>query len=278
MLVETDEPKTVTSDDPQSLIEEARERQRQRVRRHTLLLGTAVVIVVLGFAVYRLGQGGSAVQSSPPTAAVGRTRTVTYEKIVEQKIVPHLPVETRTIEGWYTQGTGREVITISGGRRVEVGHVRVRDKVLGPEQVSYLYDPSTNTIYRTGLILIPTVRPPTPEQFFKQILGSTPGAHLAGTRTYKGRRVYVVKSARSYLRTTTYVDKRTYQVLWGVGVSPNLRTVQRGVAHTTLPATNANLALASLSATHPQARIVLLAPPRIKQLYGEAAYFSGTHG
>jgi hypothetical protein len=75
------------------------------------------------------------------------------------------------------------------------------------------------------------------------------------------------------VRTTTYVDKRTYQVLLGVALATGLRTVQRGIAHTTLPATKANLALASLSAMHPHVRTVLQAPPRIKQLYGEATRF-----
>ena len=278
MLLETDDQKTTTRDDPQALIEEARQRQRQRAQRRNVILSVTALLVIVGLGVGKLTQGGGAVQGSPPTAGADQTRTVTYGKIVEQKIVPHVPVETRTIEGWYTQGTSREVVTISGGRRFEIGHVRVRDKVLGPVQVSYVYDPSTKTIYRTGYILDPSVRPPTPEQFFRQQVLGAPGAHLAGSRTYEGRLVYVVKSALPDLTTTTYVDKRTYQVLLGVGVSRYLRTVQRGLAYTTLPATNANLALASLSATHPQARTVLQAPPRINQLYGEAAYFSGTHG
>jgi hypothetical protein len=145
--------------------------------------------------------------------------------------------------------------------------------VLGALQVNYLYDPSTRIIYRTGYILDPSVRPPTPKQFFKQEILGLPGTHRAGTRTYKGRPVYVVKSSTRYLRTTTYVDKRTYQVLLGVALATGLRTVQRGIAHTTLPATKANLALASLSAMHPHVRTVLQAPPRIKQLYGEATRF-----
>jgi hypothetical protein len=97
-----------------------------------------------------------------------------------------------------------------------------------------------------------------------------PGAHRAGTRTYKGRRVYVVKSSTPYLSTAFYVNKRTYQVLLGVLVSPDHRTVQRGIAHKTLPATKADLALASLSAMHPHAHTVLQAPPRIKDLYLDA--------
>jgi hypothetical protein len=144
--------------------------------------------------------------------------------------------------------------------------------VLGPEQVNYLYDPSTRIIYRAGYVIVPSVKPPTPEQFYKQQILGMPRAHLAGARTYEGRRAYVVKSAIPGLSTTTYVDKRTYQVLLGVGVSTDLRAVQRGIAYKTLPATKANLTLASLWAMHPRARTVLQAPPRIKQLYGHATF------
>ena len=46
----------------------------------------------------------------------------------------------------------------------------------------------------------------------------------------------------------------------------------------TLPGTDANLALTSLSTAHPSARTVLQAPPRIDQLFGEAFYPSGANG
>jgi hypothetical protein len=274
VLIETDDQKTTIRDDPQALIEEARQRQRQRAQRRNLLVTGTALLVIVGLGVGKLAQGGGATQGSPPPAssAPAQTGTITYEKTVEQNIVPRHPVETKTIEGWYTTPvTGREVVTISGGRRIEIGHARVRDKVLGTLLVNYLYDPTTKTIYRTGAFFAAGA-PPTPQQAFKQQVLGVPGAHRAGTRIYKNRGVYIVKSSTPYLSTTFYVDKRTYQVLLGVLVSPDHRTVQRGIAYRTLPATKANLALASLSAMHPDAHTIRQPPPRIKELYLEATH------
>jgi hypothetical protein len=272
--LQTDDLKDTPAADPEALIEEARQRQRQRAQRRNVILSSMALLVIVGLVVGKLAQGGGATQGSTPPAspAPAQIRSVTYEKIVEQKIVPHLPTETKTIESWYTQGSYREVVTVSGGRRLELGSIRIRDKALGRERLDYLYDPSTKIIYRTGYVLIPAGSPRTPEQFFKQEILGLPGAHLAGTRTYKGRRISVVKSSTPYLRTTTYVDKHTYQVLLGVGLSTDLRTVQRGIAYKTLPATKNNLALASLWAMHPHAHTVLQAPPPIKELYREATF------
>jgi hypothetical protein len=272
MLLETDHPETTTSDDPQALIEEARQRQRQRARRRDAGLTAVALLVIVGLAVGRLVQGGGATRSSAPSAsaAPAQTRTVTFKKIVEEKIVPLLPVETRTSEAWSTPAIGRGFVTLSGGRRIEIGITRVHDKVRGLEQVDYLYDPSTNTIYRTGTDPVPPGESRTPEQVYRQEILGQPGFHLAGTRTYRGRRVYVVKAARPNARFMDYVDTRTYQLLLDVGVSTDLRRVERETAYRALPATKATLALASLWAMHPHARTALHAPPRIEQLYEKA--------
>jgi hypothetical protein len=283
VLLETEDPKNAPGSDPEALIEEARERQRQRARRRNVAVQAAALLVILGFGISQLARGGANTQPAPqrPPTSAAHPPTVTYEKIMAQKFVPHLPSETQTIETWSssaTPGTQRQVITISGGQRVEIGIILVRDQVLGPEKVNYLYDASTNTIYRTGYVLARTLEQPTPGQFFKQVLAN-PVSHLEGTRTYRGRSVYVVVlTPGAGARQTFSFDKSTHEVVRNVVTGTDIRTVVHTLVHRTLPGTNANLALTSLPAAHPHARTVLQAPPRIKQLFGEAFYPSGAYG
>src|SRR5262249_21639251 len=136
----------------------------------------------------QLARGGSGVQATPPAAAVPGTTTptVTYEKIVVLKIVPHLPVEKRTIETWSSSSapsTFRQVVTIGGGPRLEIGTIPGSRKVLGPERVIFLSARSSTTISPTGVMLAPTdPPPPPPAQPLKRALAE-PDTRLAGTRT-----------------------------------------------------------------------------------------------
>jgi hypothetical protein len=268
--------------EPEALIEEARRRQRQRSRRRTVVLTVASVLVLLGFGINQLARGGSSVQATPaPSAPVAPTApTVTYEKIVVQKIVPLLPVEQKTIETWSSTIdplTVRQVVTIAGGPTVEIGSGPGQDPVLGKLEMNYLYDRSTNTIYRAGYYLESgSEKTPSPKSIFKQVL-DRPGVHLAGSRMYVGRPVYVVKGRDKFFSATTFVDKRTYEPLFSVSIGTDLRFVVRTLAYRTLPATRANLALTSLGGVHPAARTVLHASPQIRELYGEAAFPSGQH-
>ena len=196
MLLISSDPKTETGSDPQALIEEARQRQQQRARRRNVVLGITGLLVIAGFGINQLARGGSSVQAATPAAAAsaGPAPTITYEKIVVRKIVPQLPVEKkdhRDLVGLNAPSTYRQVVTIAGGPRLEVGAGPAYGKVLGPEQANYLYDASTNTIYRTGYVLAPSQTPPTRKQMFKRLLAQ-PGFRLAGSRTYLGRSVYVV--------------------------------------------------------------------------------------
>ena len=267
---------------PEALIEEARRRQRHRSRRRTLGVAIASVLVLLGFGINQLARGGGDTQltPSPPAAAAPQTPIVTYEKVLIRKIVPNLPVEQRTVETWSSSSdplTERQIVTIDGDGRYEIGSGAGQDKVLGEEEVNYLYDASTRTIYRTGYY--PVAGPGTtasPKAVFKDVLDE-PGVRLAGTRTYVGRPVYVVKASRNGFSATTLVDKKTYQPLYSVGVGTDLRTVYRTLTFKTLPATQANLALTSLAAEHPGSRTVLQASPHVKDLYGQAAFLSGQH-
>ena len=135
--------------------------------------------------------------------------TVTYEKIVVQKIVPNLPVEQRTIETWSTSTaplTERQVVTLAGGRRFEIGSGPGQDKVLGALEVDFLYDASTKTIYRTGYYPVEASETnPSRKSAFKHVLAE-PGVRLTGTRLYRGRPVFVLEAKRPGLRETTLVE------------------------------------------------------------------------
>ena len=283
MLLISSDPKTETGSDPQALIEEARQRHRQRARRRNVVLGITGLLVIAGFGINQLARGGSSVQAATPAAAAsaGPAATITYEKIVVLKIVPHLPVEKKTIETWSASNapsTDRQVVTIAGGPRLEIGAGPAHGKVLGPEQANYLYDASTNTIYRTGYLLVPSHPLLTRKQMFKRLLAQT-GVRLAGSRTYRGRSVYVVDArGPTGEKETVYVDKRTYEPMMSDLSATDLHSIIHTLALKILPATRANLALTSLPTAHPRAHTVLHASPHIKSLYGQAAFPSGDYG
>ena len=157
MLVGTDEPQPTTS--PELLIEEARQRQRQRARRRTAVLVAVGVFAMLGFGIYRVAQGGGADAATPRSAAVAAdpTQTVLYRKIETVKIVPHLPVERRTVEVWTASNAPlgyRELLKTTGQPSLEIGAAASHDPTLGRLQAVYLYQASNNTIYRTGAELV----------------------------------------------------------------------------------------------------------------------------
>jgi hypothetical protein len=280
VLLITDDP---TIPEPEALIEEARERQRQRAKRRWIVLGVVGFLAVLGFGIDQLALGSTGDALRASASAATPPPTVTYEKVVILKIVPHLPVEKTTIETWSSStqpAVNRQVVTIAGGPRLEIGAGPAHAKVLGPLQAVYLYDRSTNTIYRTGFFFAPppSSRPPTPKEMFAETL-DRPGVHLAGTRTYDGRSVFVlsVRNPKFGITGTIYADKLTYRPLMSDFRRIDLRNIVRTVAYKTLPATPANLALTRLRGVHPNARIVFHASPHIRALYGEAAFPSGQH-
>src|SRR6516225_7652513 len=170
----------VTENPPEALIEEARQHQRRRQRRQGIILGAAASLIALGFGIYQLAQGGNNVGATPPQAAGAaqiEPPTVTYEKIVIRRFVPHLPAETTTIETWTApDGTSyRQVVRNNDGPRIEISTA-----------------PGTDKIYRAGYELPPLTKPPSPEQQFKRVIARQ-YVHLAGTTNYRGRKVYVLK-------------------------------------------------------------------------------------
>jgi hypothetical protein len=273
VLLETDDQETTTRDDPQALIEEARQLERKRARRRTIVVQAAALLVILGVGINQFARGGNSTGTAPyqPRINAAQTPIVTYKKIVGQTFVPHLPVEKQTVQVWSSSATPdvvRAIGTIPGGRRFEFGFVLAHDKVRGPELVFYFYDAHTDTIYRIGSTLAPLPALPSPGQILTQVL-ATPFARLEGTRTYRGRRVDVVVIQRPHdpvvTRQTLFLDKRTHEITRSDLAATDLRVLDRAQQRT-LSATKANLALTSLPAAHPGARIARVEPLRIQQL------------
>jgi hypothetical protein len=277
LLLEQDDPKTATGPDPEALIEEARQLQRQRARRRNIVVQAAALLAILGFGINHFARGGrtaSTARQQPLISAV-ETPTVTYKKVVSQRFVPHLPVETYTMQIWSSSATPdvvRAIVSGPPGRRVELSIVLRHDKVRGLEQVFYLYDAPTDTIYPIGSGLV-SPPPPPARQILKQVL-ATSFARLEGTRTYGGRSVYVVVIQRPHdlfeTKQSLYLDKRTHEIVRSDIVSTDLRVLDRRIQQRTLPATKANLALTSLPAAHPHARIAREEPRRIQRLARDA--------
>lgn len=276
LLVGTDEPQATTS--PELLIEEARQRHRQRAKRRTAVLVGVGVLALLGFGIYQVEHGGGGAQAAKPGAAAVAADpkpTVLYRKIETVKIVPHLPVERRTIEVWSTTNAPlayRELVKTTGQPALEIGASVSDDPAFGTLQAVYLYQGSNNTIHRTGAYSVPPQPQPqpsmSPEQAYRRLIAQ-PGVHPKSSRL-NGRPVYVIRNAG--LRTTFYVDQHTYWPIMTVYRSPYLTVIKRTLARKTLPATQANLKLTTLAKAHPGAR-VRPATPRIKALYGLATVF-----
>jgi hypothetical protein len=252
------------------LIEEARERHRRRLRRRAAAIAAIAALVGLAFGIGQVVRGGSSVAAKLPAAAVVEpSSTVTYEKVETLRIAPGLPVQRRTSEIWSAANapaTYRELTRVGAGPAVEVGAGPGYDKTFGAEQVVYLYRGSSDSIYRAGAVLAPssTGAATTPAGFFHR-LRAQPRVRLAGTRMLDGHRVYVVR-LNDANATMVYVDTRTFTPVMTVFTDGTAKIVQRTLAHKSLPATQANLALTRLAAAHPGAR-VRPAPPAVRELY-----------
>jgi hypothetical protein len=286
VLLETDDLETTTHDDPQALIEEARQVQRQRVRRRAIIVQGPALLVILGFGINHFARGGSSAGTEPrQPLIVAQTPTVTYKKIVSRYFGPHLGVERQTVQVWSSSATpdvARAIVTFPGHGhgRYEFGLVLESDRVFGVELVSYFYNAATNTIYRAGSTLRLSQIPP-PGQTFKQVL-ATPFARVEGTRTYEGRSVDVVVIQAPHdpviTRQTLYLDKRTHEIVRSdlvftdnrPGNTPK-RVLDRAQQRT-LPPTKANLALTSVQTAHPGARIARETPSPIPGLNGALPY------
>jgi hypothetical protein len=290
VLLLPENPKTTTRPDPEALIEEARQLQRQRTRRRNIQLQITAALVISGVGITLLVRGGSSASTAPHQSSISaaQTPTVTYKKIVSQSFGPHIRIKKQTVQVWSSSATPdvvRAIVTFPGHGhgRYEFGLVYKHDKVFGvPEReiVSYYYDAPTDTIYPIGSTIGPIPLPPA-GQILKQVL-ATPFARLEGTRTYEGRRVGVVVIQQPHDPVVTkqilYLDKRTHEIVRSDIVFTDNRplgspkSVLDRARQRTLPATKANLALTSLQAAHPGARIGRVAPPRIPGRNGASIY------
>ena len=274
---------------PELLIEEARQRHRQRAKRRTAALVAVGVLAVLCFGIYQVLHGGVGAQAAAEGGAVaaGPKPTVLYRKIETVKIVPHLPVERRTIEVWSATNAPlayRELLKTTGQPSLEIGAAASHDPTLGRLQAVYLYQASNNTIYQTGANLPPPPQPqsqtPTsPEQAYRRLIAQ-PGVHLDGTRSVNGHPVYVVRvrAAGPWVdirEFVIYIDQHTFLTIKTVVRTPALTLIKQILARQTLPATKANLKPTTLTNAHSGARI-RPATPRIKTIYGRATMFDNT--
>jgi hypothetical protein len=283
VLLEQEDPKTARGPDPEALIEEARQLQRQRARRRTIVVQAAALLVILGFGINHFARGGNSASTAPqqPLISAAPTPTVTYKKIMSQQFGPHVGVEKQTVQVWSSSATPdvvRAIVTFPG-----LGHGRYEFGFVykSPELFFYYYDAPTNTIYPIGSTFGPIPLPP-PGQVLRNVL-ATPFARLEGTPTYAGRSVDVVLIQQPHdpvvTKQTLYLDKRTHEIVRSDIVFTDNRPlgspkrVLDRAQQRTLPATTANLALTSLQAAHPGARIDRLAPPRIQKMNGAGPYF-----
>jgi hypothetical protein len=272
--LETEHPQAPGSHDPELLIEEARKRQRQRSRRRSLALLVAVILAALAAGISHFARDGSssaATQPSASTVVTDPTPSVLYRKIETVKAFANLPVERRTVEIWSTLNAPlgyRETLTTTGEPPLEIGAGPGHDKVLGAEQIVYLYQPSNNTIYRTGAYLSHAPPPPlSADRSFRRYV-----AKHGAVRTLHGRSVYVLTQSRGGDSTVAYIDGRTFQLLMTVHTTKYSKLTTRVLARKVLRATTANLKLTDLALAHPGAR-TLPAPPHIHAVYGCAVNF-----
>jgi hypothetical protein len=287
MLLLTEHPQKAPAGVPQALIEEARERQRRRWQRRANLLLAGTVLALIGLRVVdHRGPGDSGVGAThPPRAALGTgpRSSVIFERIETVESVPHVPILRRIAEIWSLSddpSTFREVVTIAGGPQVEIGGGPGHDAVLGNEQVTYLYDASTNIIYRTGFFPIPAQASSSSGHSFQDLIGR-PDVRLVGTAMLDGHEAYVLREQPrtadwSGNLTLVYVDKRTNVPLMSITTGKDLRVVSHTRVWKTLPATAANRDLTSIARTHRGVQM-LPASLRIKQLYGQAVFPPAMH-
>jgi hypothetical protein len=275
------QPPTTSSTYPELLIEEAHQRHRRRVRLRVIVFALLVVLAALGVGIAQLvtsGRGIDAKQPPPAPFAADPKPAVIDAKVEVTTVISGRPVRRQTFEVWQATNapeTYREQLKLAGEPAVEIGAEPGHDKILGAEQIIYLYAASSNTIYRTGaylpgLSIAPQPLPPLPlTRSFRHVLAHR-GARLEGTRTLDGHNVYVVRSVSPQPggadTQTIYYDTHTYLPILTVTTQPTLRITIRVLAWTTLPATKSNVKLTSLTTAHPNAR-VLPAPQRIKNIY-----------
>ena len=95
----------------------------------------------------------------------------------------------------------------------------------------------------------------SPQQAFHRTLAH--GGRIVGAAVLRGHQVYVVDQRAGPVRIRWYIDKKSFVPLRSVAHDPNGgRSVNITLVFEDVPATRANLALASLATLHPHARVV----------------------
>jgi hypothetical protein len=280
MLI-THEEHATTRADPELLIEEARNLQRRRRTRRLAFVAVAGVLVALMVGIEELVFGGGSPATARPPALValgGSAPKVIYEKIELEVTTPHRPTFRHTYESWIAWTaplTWR--VRFPGSRSPQFGQAPFHDLI--PELAAYQYDPRTKAIYRNGAYTLPGEPLATTPALAVRRLLSGPGDRLLERRTLAGHSVYVVSwtfrppsspglPPAPAQTSSWYIDADSYVPVMLVRATSRPaagRVIFRALAWKILPATAANLELASLMKTHAGARIV---PERVAHLGG----------
>ncbi len=270
MLI-TDAPRTLKAPEPELLIEEARELQRRRHRRRAALLWGAVLAGVLGVGIVRFAGVGNWLTGGtahPLAAGAGSTPAVIFEKLAYEQVIPHRPAVRGTYDTWIASSTPLSWRVRVAGSSLSYGRDPIPNPPLGRELAVDEYDAGSHTIYRVGGYLPPSPPSPTTMAGAYRHLFADPRMYFAGTRIYAGHRVDVVTGTFQEpsggpglprpprLTWVFYIDAKSYVPVLFMQTQGSARTVLRAVVWKTLPATAANLKLASLARTHAGAPVV----------------------
>jgi hypothetical protein len=239
-----------------TLADQLHERPTTR-RRKRLLVGSAALAAaaVAAAIVALIGTGGPSSANAAILANVVRASSPPANMIVHVKESGTLPDGTQVTAEWWQETNQPHAL------RLIKGPAGSLTEVATDGTTSSQYDDSTNTIYQHADSAPPTMVDPI-ETMRAGLSHGT--AQVAGAVTIDGRSLYKVELPDGL---AAYFDKNDYRPVY-------IDNPQRGgsvvrtqvITYEELPSTAANEKLLSVSAQHPDARVVEgLAPAPTKQ-------------
>jgi hypothetical protein len=203
-----------------------------------LAAATAVAAIAL------IGSSGSGGPNAADAAILHRTLAAVTgppNSILHMKTIDTTNGTTFVGEWWQQTNTPYA----SRGVKGPLGHV---GEFSDNGNTSYMYDPSTNTIYQRPDNSAPTFTDPV--SLIRQQLANGQ-ATVTGKTTIDGQQLYGIRISTGI---TTYVDNGSYIPVYIDDPQPNGSTLRfKVVAYQYLPSTPQNLPLLSISAQHPNA-------------------------
>jgi hypothetical protein len=224
---------------------------------------SAAAAIALGVLSVLPGDGPSAVARA--AAALNPSgHTILHTVVLSTRTDPNGSISTGRDETWQQNASPYDQ------RSVQIGGNHRREHATANGRPQY-YDARTNTIYTVPPETeLPPETPRPPEELVERLLADTEGVQrllenmrnlLASGKAREDGRVTVerreaIRIAFSVSRTTLLVDADTYEPIeWDSIYNEGVRLTSRFQTYELLPATEANLALLSLSAQHPGATI-----------------------